>query len=184
LPAFQGTRRRDYKTLYQDTLDRRLIKPTMRGRARSRGFQLRDELLGRDQTEGLFDDRRDLTPVDLVVAGEIQEHSHPVRERAAGRRRRTEEACRFGAHQLLLHAPSSRAPQRRAAITAMVVVDVPQRPRSPDEEARRAVTPTLRHLWQRERDAPNHLDLTLSHTDTSGADRAAPLPEALTSDSA
>ena len=42
-------------------------------------------------------------------------------------------------------------------------------PRSPDEEARRAVTPTLRHLRQSEGDAPNRLDLTLSNTDQSCA---------------
>ena len=50
-----------------DTLDGRLIRPTVRGRARSRGFQLRDELLWRDKAIGLFDDRGGLTPVDLVV---------------------------------------------------------------------------------------------------------------------
>ena len=66
-PAFQGTRRRDYRNNVPDTLDGRLIRPTVRGRARSRGFQLRDELLRRDQAIGLFDDRSGLTPVELVV---------------------------------------------------------------------------------------------------------------------
>ena len=133
-PAFQGDRPRDFRTRFPDTVYGQLIRPTLRGERAHVGSSCAMSFLGRDQAVGLFDDRSDLTPVDLVVAREIQEHSHPVRERSAGRCRRTEEAFRFNAHQLLLHARSSRAPQRDAPVTAMVVVDVAQRPRSPDAE--------------------------------------------------
>ena len=117
-----------------------------------------------------------ISPQSTSSSPERSRNTPTQLERAAGRRRRTKEAFRFGAHQLLLYARSSRAPQRDAAITTMVIMDVAQRPRSPDEEARRAVTPTLCHLWQSWRDAPNRLDLTLPTPTSLARGSSSPSP--------
>ncbi len=133
--------------------------------------QLRDQLVRRHHAIRILEDRGNVVAVDLVVTIKMQENSEPVRERPLGRRRRTEEPSWFGADQLFLDTRPSGAPQRDPAITAMVIMEVAQRPGPPDEKAWRAVAPTLSHLGQGEGDAPNRVKLTQPHPPSLSSQR-------------
>jgi hypothetical protein len=123
-------------------------------------------------TIGIFDDRGDLNPVDLVLTGCIEVYAEPPGEDTTRRCRRREKANRLGTDELLLYAGRKRTPQRNAAVTVVVIVEVAEHSLIANEETRLTVTCSLVHLGQRERNPPHAIENTDAHNgDPSGASR-------------
>src|ERR687898_721178 len=121
------------------------------------------ERLRRDRPEGVFDDAGDLVPIDAVVAIGVEVDAEPSGDHARRRGGRMEEPVWFAGRQVGGHARRGGAPQRDAAVAAVVVVEVAQRPLALHEEARLAVADALSDARQGQCDPAHLVELVAFH---------------------
>ena len=116
-------------------------------------LELGDQLLRRDEPEGVFDDVLDVMPVDRGVLELVNEDSDPRPEDPGRAGSRRKEDKRVSRHQFFL-APGWRwAPDRYSAVAGEVgTVEVADGAFVAEEEARGSVAEALVDLWQRECD--------------------------------
>jgi hypothetical protein len=77
------------------------------------------------------------------VTRDIEEHTDPARKHSTRRGRRPEESFRFGRDELASQLKGCRAPQRDAAISVVVGMEITQRPFVSNKETRLTVTQPL-----------------------------------------
>jgi hypothetical protein len=122
--------------------------------------ELSNKPLGRHRAIRLFEQRGDLSPVELRG---IQKHPQPIPESARGTRLRFEESHWLGRDHSLLNTGSYGEPKRHPPISAMVIVVVAEGALVLNKKTGSVVTQPLVHLRQREGYLAHIIEFSSSH---------------------
>ncbi len=132
-------------------------------RAESAVVEFVDERLRRDGPEGVFDDAGDLAPIDAVITTGVEVDAETGGEHSRRRRRRVKGPVWFARRQVGGHARRGGAPQRDAAVAAVVVVELAKRALALHGEPRLAVAYALRDARQGQCDPAHLVELVAFH---------------------